>query len=67
MRIVTVVGRFDLGWRVVVELAVEPVLVAPTDPAAGRYLEVVESPPRSSVGGQGGGVAVQLNLEQPDG
>jgi hypothetical protein len=47
---------------------VEPVLVEPADPAAGGDLEVVEAAPVAAVGGQGGGVAVQLGLvERVDG
>jgi hypothetical protein len=64
LRSMTVVG-FKLGRRLVVELGMEPLLVEPRHPGARGELEVVESLPRSTVGLQGGGVAVQFGLEQP--
>jgi len=65
LRSLTVVG-LELGRRGVVQLRVQPLFVEPRDPRTGGRLEVVEALPGSAVGGQGGRVAVQLGLEEPD-
>jgi len=43
--VVAVVGGFDLGGSVVVELAVEALFVKPADPAADGDLEIIQAPP----------------------
>jgi hypothetical protein len=58
----TVVGCFDLGRGAAVEFAVDAFVVEPPDPAAGGDLEVIETLPVAAVGGEDGGVAVQLGL-----
>ena len=64
LRLLTVVG-LDFSRRPIVELAVKSLLVEPGHPGAGGDLEVVKSLPGPAVGGEGGGVSVQLCLEQP--
>ena len=64
LRLMTVVG-LDFGWRPIVELAVKSLFVEPRHPGAGGDLKVVEILPGPAVGGEGGGVSVQLGLEQP--
>jgi len=44
------VGGFDFGWRAVVELAVDAVLVEPGHPPTGGEFEVLESFPVPAVG-----------------
>jgi len=44
--------------------ALPAALAGRAHPSAGRDLEVVEAPSGAAVGPQGGGVAVQLGLEQ---
>jgi hypothetical protein len=53
LRMVTVVGGFDLGRGGVVQLAVDALLVELGHPAAGGDLEVVQAP--SAVGDEGAG------------
>jgi len=59
---VTVVGGFSLCWGEVAELPVKAFVVEPSDPPARRDFEVVEPAPRTAVGPEGGGVAVEFGL-----
>jgi hypothetical protein len=52
LRLMTVVGGFDLCGVAVVEVTVEPFVVEPCDPYAGRDLEIApRSPLRASAAG----------------
>jgi hypothetical protein len=54
---------FDFARRQVTELAMQSLLVEPGHPPTRGDLEVVEPSPVPAVVGEGGGVAVQLGLE----
>src|SRR5215207_6192167 len=66
LRLVTI-RVLDFGGGEVVEFAVDALVVEPGHPTAGGDLKVVDSAPGTAVVCEGGGVAVQLRLEQADG
>ena len=43
-----IIGRFELGWWKITEVAVQSLVVVPVDPGQGGEFEFVDASPKSS-------------------